>query len=74
MFHSTLGLKMDTSFGGVFESNNVEHQHLGIALLRFTAVSIRRNRVISLDKSILYLQFLCKTSDSTFVLVVYDYV
>ena len=74
MFHSTLGLKTDTSFSGVFEFNNVEHQHLGIALLRFAAVSIRRNRVVSLDKSILYLQFLCKTSDSTFVLVVHDYV
>ena len=74
MFHSTLGLKIDTSFGGVFELNNVEHRHLGIALLRFAAVSIRRNRVVSLDKSILYLQFLCKTSDSTFVLVVHDYV
>ena len=56
------------------ELNNVEHQHLGIALLRFAAVSIRRNRVVSLDKSILYLKFLCKTSDSTFVLVVHDYV
>ena len=74
MFHSTLGLKIDTSFGGVFELNNVEHRHLGIALLRFAAVSIRRNRVVSLDKSILYLQFLCKMSDSTFVLVVHDYV
>ena len=74
MFHSTLGLKTDTSFGGVFELNNVEHQHLGIVLLRFAAVSIRQNRVVSLDKSILYLQFLCKTSDSTFVLVVHDYV
>ena len=41
--------KMDTSFGGVFELNNVEHQHLGIALLLFAAVSIRRNRVVSLD-------------------------
>ena len=74
MFLSTLGLKIDTSFGGVFELNNVEHQHLGIALLRFTAVSIRRNRVVSLDKNILYSQFVCKTSDSTFVLVVHDYV
>ena len=74
MFHSTLGLKIDTSFGGVFELNNVEHRHLGIAWLRFAAVSNRRNRVVSLDKSILYLQFLCKTSDSTFVLVVHDYV
>ena len=74
MFHSTLGLKIDTSFGGVFELNNVEHRHLGIALLRFAAVSIRRNPVVSLDKSILYLQFLCKTSDSTSVLVVHDYV
>ena len=71
MFLSTLGLKMDTSFGGVFELNNVEHQHLGIALLWFAAVSIQRNRVVSLDKSILYSQFLCKTSDSTFVLVVF---
>ena len=74
MFHSTLGLKMDTSFGSVFELNNIELQHLGIALLRFVAVSIRRNRVVSLDKSILYLQFVCKTSDSTFVLVVHEYV
>ena len=74
MFLSTLGLKMDTSFGGVFELNNVEYQHLGIALLRFAAVSIRQNQVVSLDKSILYSQFLCKTSDSTFVLVVHDYV
>ena len=74
MFYSTLGLKIDTSFGSVFELNDVEHQHLGIALLRFTAVSIRRNQVISLDKSILYLQFICKTSDSTFVLVAHDYV
>ena len=74
MFHSTLGLKIDTSFGGVFELNNVEHQHLGIALLRCAAVSIRRNQVVSLDKSILYLQFICKTSDSTFVLVVQEYV
>ena len=62
------------SFSGVFELNNVEHQHLGIVLLRFAAVSIRQNRVASLDKSILYLLFLCKTSDSTFVLVVHDYV
>ena len=74
MFHSTLGLKIDTSFGSVFELNSVEHRHLGIALLQFAAVLIRRNRVVSLDKSILYLQFLCKTSDSTFVLVVHDYV
>ena len=74
MFHSTLSLKMDTSFGSVFELNNVEHQHLGIALLRFAAVSIRRNWVISLDKSILYLQFLCKMSHSTIALVVHDYV
>ena len=74
MFLSTLGLKMDTSFSGVFELNSVEHQHLGIALLRFTAVSIRWNRVVSLAKSILYSQFLCKTSDSTVVLVVHDYV
>ena len=74
MFHSTLGLKIDMSFGSGFESNNVEHWHLGIALLRFAAVSIRRNWVASLDKNILYLQFLCKTSDSTFVLVVHDYV
>ena len=74
MFHSTLGLKIDTSFGGVFQLNNVEHQHLGIALLQFAAVSFRRNRVVSFDKSILYVQFLCKTSDSTFVLVVHDYV
>ena len=74
MFYSILGLKMDTSFGGVFELNNVEHQHLGIALLRFAAVSIQWNLVVSLDKSILYLRFLCKTSDSTFVLVVHDYV
>ena len=74
MFLSTLGLKIDTSFGGVFELNNVEHQHLGIALLRFAAVLIRQNQVESLDKSILYSQFLCKTSDSTFVLVVHDYV
>ena len=74
MFHSTLGLKIDRSFGGVFVLNNVEHQHLGIALLRFAAVSIGWNRVVSLDKSILYLQFLCKTSDSTFELVVHDYV
>ena len=74
MFHSTLGLKMDPSFGGVFELNNVEHQHLGIALLRFTAISIRRDRVVSLYKSVLYLQFLCKKSDSTTVLVVHDYV
>ena len=65
---------MDMSFGGVFELNNVEHQHLGIVLLRFAAISIWRNRVVSLDKSILYLQFLCKTSNSTFVLVVHDYV
>ena len=74
MFLSTLGLKMDTTFGSVFELNNVEHQHVGIALLQFAAVSIRRNRVVSLDKSILYSQFLCKTSDSTFVLVVHGYV
>ena len=74
MFQSTLDLKMDTSFGGVFELNNVEHRHFGIARLRFAAVSIQRNRAVSLDKSILYLQFLCKTSDSTFVLVVHDYV
>ena len=74
MFHSTLGVKIDTSFNGVFELNNVEHQLLGIALLWFTAVSIQRNWVVSLDKSILYLQFLRKTSDSTFVLVVHDYV
>ena len=73
MFHSTLGLKIDTSFGGIFELNNVEHQHLGVVLLWFAAVSIRWNRVVSLDKSILYLQFLCKTSDSTFVQVVHDY-
>ena len=58
MFRSTLGLKTDTSFGGVFELNNVEH--------------IKQCQVVSLDKSILYLQFLCKTSDSTFVLVVHD--
>ena len=74
MFHSTLGLKIDMSFGGVFEINNVEHQHLRIALLRFAAVSIRRNRVVILDKSILYSLFLCKMSDSTFVLVVHYYV
>ena len=74
MFHSTLGLKIDASFGGVFELDNVEHQHLGIALLRFAAISIQRNRVVSLDKSILNLQFLCKMPDSTFVLVVHDYV
>ena len=65
---------MDMSFGGVFELNNVEHQHLGIALLRFAAILIRRNRVVSLDKSILCLQFLRKTSNSTIVLVVHDYV
>ena len=74
MFHSTHGLKIDTSFSGVFELNNVEHQHLGIALLWFAAVSIRQNRVASLDESILYLQFICKTLDSTFTLVVNDYV
>ena len=74
MFHSTLSLKIDMIFGSIFELNNVEHQHLGITLLRFAAVLIGRNRVVSLDKSILYLQFLCKTSDSTFVLVVHDYV
>ena len=74
MFHSTLGLKIGTSFGGDFELNSVEHQHLGIMLLQFAAVSIRRKWVVSLDKSILYLQFVCKTSDSTFVLVVHDYV
>ena len=61
-------------YPGGYGLNNVEHRHLGIALLRFAAVSIQRNRVVSLDKSILYLQFLCKTSDSTFVLVVHDYV
>ena len=61
------------SFDRVFELNN-EHRHLGIALLRFAAVSIWRNQVVSLDKNILYLQFLCKTSDSTFVLDVHDYV
>ena len=60
MFHSILGLKIDTSFGGVFELNNVEHQDLGIALLRFAAVSIRQNWVVSLDKSILYLQLYVK--------------
>ena len=54
MFHCTLGLKIDMSFGGVFELNNVEHQHLGIALLLFMAVSIRQNRVVSLEKRILY--------------------
>ena len=41
---------------------------------RFVAVSIWWKRVVSLDKSILYLQILCKTSNSTFVLVVHDYV
>ena len=40
MFHSTLGLKINTSFGGVFELNNVEHQHLGNVLLPFVAVLI----------------------------------
>ena len=74
MFHSTFGLKINTSFGGVFELNNVEHQYLGIALLWFAAVPIRRNRVVSLNKSILYLQFICKTSDSAFVVVVHDFV
>ena len=74
MFHSTFGLQIDTNFSGVFKLNSVEHQHLGIALLRSAAISIRQNRVVSLDKSISYLQFLCKTSDSTFVLVVHDYV
>ena len=74
MFHSTLGLKIGRSFSGVFELHSVEHQHLGITQLRFAAVSIRQNRVVSLDKSILCLQFICKTSDSTFVLVVHDYV
>ena len=36
MFHSKLGFKIDTSFGSVFELNNVEHQHFGInaALVR----------------------------------------
>ena len=72
MFHSTLCLKINTSFDGVFELNNVEHQHLGIGLLRFVAVTNQRNRVVSLDKSSLYLQFICKTSDSAFVLVVHD--
>ena len=74
MFHSILRLKIDTSLGGIFELNNIENQHLGIMLLWFAAVSIQRNWVVSLDKSILYLQFLCKTSNSTFVLVVHDYV
>ena len=57
MFHSILGLKINRSFSGVFE---LKHQHLGIALLRFAAISIRWNRVVSLDKSILYLQFICR--------------
>ena len=39
MFHSTPGLKIDTSFGGVFQLN-VEQQHLGITPLPFAAVSI----------------------------------
>ena len=73
MFYSTLGLNIDTSFGGVFELKNVEHQHLGIALLRFAVVSIQQNLAVSLGKSILYLQFLCIMSDSTFVLVVHYY-
>ena len=49
MFHSALGLKIDTSFGGVFELNSVEHHHLGITLLSFVAISIWQNRVVSLD-------------------------
>ena len=52
--------------------NNVEHQHLGITLLRIAVVSIPRNEVITLDKSILYLQFISKMSDSPFVLVVHE--
>ena len=49
MFHSSLGLKIYTTFSSVFEINNVEHQHLGIALLPFMAVSIRWNQVVNLD-------------------------
>ena len=74
MFHSALGLKMDTSFGSVFELNKVEHQHLGITLLPIGAVSILPNRVVNLDYIILYLQLICKMFNSTSVLVVHDYV
>ena len=49
MFQSTFGVKIDMSFGDVFDLNNVEHQHLGIALLPFAAVSVRQNWVIHLD-------------------------
>ena len=31
MFHSTLGLKSNTGFGGVFELDNVEQPQLEIA-------------------------------------------
>ena len=40
MFHSILGLKISTSFSSGLELNSVDHQHLGIELLPFMAISM----------------------------------
>ena len=58
LFHSTLGLKMDTAFHDVSQVNNIEQEHL-------------RNMMISLPPFQLEksspLQFICKLFGSTFV-------